>query len=1756
MIPPRPTDDRLYRLLPAIYRIRDVAQGEPLRALLAIIEQELQVVEADIDTLYDNCFIETCDNWVVPYIGDLLDVDELDSGNSIIAPDAESTGQGAYGLQERRAYVANTLAYRRRKGTMPVLEQLTQDVTGWRSRAVEFGRLVNTTQNLDRNLPHSLTVDIRANTNLEQVGTPFETQAAYSVEVRPMQQGGRYNVPNIGLYIWRLQSYPLTRVQARVLDSGHYTFHPAGPEQVPLFNQPQTKTITALASEINVPAVLRRPVLADELAGRRHTRYQGQHQTGNLTYFDTDPVLEIYLNGQPRALPPESILITDLGTDATSVASAYGLNEPLEWQPGNKIPWDGRDPQNPLLPPAYLVAVDPERGQMMMRPGLCPRRVEVSYFSGFSGDVGGGAYSRLATLSPKLKPSHLPISPWHWQVKQTDSASPNPLAIAMDAWNRMVVARYGLRMQTHIPLALITIQPVQVAKVRKSESEALPKFKPGWVQGLQVSRGVCPNEVVIRPGLAVDREGHLLELSGTWCLDVSTRFKDSILQQRDRPSLLVLYFKPTEQGNPIALGLVDEAILAGYSPGSVIPLAKLHFDEAGQLQNISQIVEDDFPQLQPGILQGFEVYTRPNTLETLIKPGIVVDQDGNVLVLVEPHPVALEEYQGSEPRLIAVPSMSPGQQIQLVSEAELDALQLPYILLGQLSVPQVTLANVVIQPDQIGRAPDIKIEGLSLRRVGQEIEIAAGTMQLSTDRRLCLKAPHRINLSAYAGRTLLLFLSDQPDQGLPLDFTLLPENEEAVYLGIVPVEPSAQSGDPLGLDQVDTGYIVVQDSGTYQGDMAIAVPPHSRLQIVAANGCRPHLQGHITLQGWQTPQQARGELSLNGLLVEGGVQVLPGSLGRLSLHHCTLVPQAGGICVDAQHESGISCDDRTFSLLAFVTYCLITLWRLIGQELGMKTKAPSMTMTQFLQTSWEQLLAGIVEVLMPHSQTAQSQLWGNISLAETKNNRLEIDLYRTLSGPLYLADTVPSLRIEGSAVDKGQLTRSSAVAIQAPGTTVDIRTTTILGRTTARQIEASDCLFTEKVTVLRHQEGCIRFSYVPVASRTPRRYQCQPDIALQAALGNIPGGVTALDFIPNSEDNKGYRVLLATARDGIFKFQQPSPDSTEPAAIEPDSVGENAAEGGATGEDTLAEQTSTLNQWQEINGDLPNRNLSVIAAYTWPIQTAATAVNSPQTTSQDVVLQQKELMLGTPTGEIFRLVRGLYAPTTESEPNWRVVSFSALNAAITQLYPDQIEGSGTVVIHRQETLLEERSLARITGQGTRFSHELQVEDVIVVEGQSWQVEQIGRSSGNSRLTLDRRTAKVSGAVSNTLSVGDTLTLNRLNQHQRWPQKISQTRKIVRLISTAAQGLTIRLDTPFGPEIEQGTPLPFTININTELSVKSVSPQGLTQTPPQGETATGEATATESELAESDTVPFQILHLWATTDGRGIWRGAITGQTWQPLNTGLTNYSVTTVVRDSQRHLWVGTLRSGVFLLTLADAGDRWVAENEGLTTRQVNALYTMKNGTLLAATDVGVFRFEHGNAWSELGEGLSDYDITAVTATNQHIFAGSRDGKVFRAEVFSSSDRELTWQPIALDLQGTDITALVVEPESGDVWVGSAAGEVFRLMGSYSQSADFELLAKAPDQPWKSIRAGRTTLATKLQILSQVQPSFTSICWGEPGYLQLRETIPASIRTGAENGSEMGIFNYLRQPQREKNLLTSFDEYLRFGLSAGIFYMT
>lgn len=199
----------LFQRLPELYRQRDAERDPPgqLEALLGPVELAFGRLHENIAGLYDDFFIETCADWVVPYLGDLL-------GTSPLAGDPWTL----------RADVADTIALRRRKGTVAAFERLTFDLTGWGVLALELRERLALSLHLNHlrpdvrppgifELPFSRAVRggtayVRSPATLSLLGTagdPF----ARSADVRRLA-GDRvpYNLPNIALFLCRL--LPLT----------------------------------------------------------------------------------------------------------------------------------------------------------------------------------------------------------------------------------------------------------------------------------------------------------------------------------------------------------------------------------------------------------------------------------------------------------------------------------------------------------------------------------------------------------------------------------------------------------------------------------------------------------------------------------------------------------------------------------------------------------------------------------------------------------------------------------------------------------------------------------------------------------------------------------------------------------------------------------------------------------------------------------------------------------------------------------------------------------------------------------------------------------------------------------------------------------------------------------------------------------------------------------------------------------------------------------------------------------------------------------------------------------------------------------------------------------------------------------------------------------------------------------------------------------------------------------------------------------
>lgn len=381
--------DQIYRLLPAVHQIRDGEQGEPLRAWLSIVGEQVQELQDDIEQLYDNWFIETSEDWVVPYIGDLVGFRRTTAVGEP-ADAVTDRGRRLNRFLYPRREIANLVRRRRRKGTLSVLEDMAKDVSGWPARAVEFSRLVNFFQNVRHPQPTmGRTFSIREQVTHPRVNTPFD-QVAHTVDVRQilnLPSVGWYHPRHLGLFVWRRKSFSATKVcPSRVCKTitcpaggksprnvQYYTFNRIGTES-PLAVKPVAEQDELhIADEANLPGLLYRHLLAGENSRARDTYYgMGGEIPKSLAIYarwssDTSTQL----------IPGSQVHVCDL-TEEGLIAFAQNL-------------------------PSRDVAVDPERGILLFGSKSPPIEVQASYHYTAAMELGGGEYERPVIEPPDFK---------------------------------------------------------------------------------------------------------------------------------------------------------------------------------------------------------------------------------------------------------------------------------------------------------------------------------------------------------------------------------------------------------------------------------------------------------------------------------------------------------------------------------------------------------------------------------------------------------------------------------------------------------------------------------------------------------------------------------------------------------------------------------------------------------------------------------------------------------------------------------------------------------------------------------------------------------------------------------------------------------------------------------------------------------------------------------------------------------------------------------------------------------------------------------------------------------------------------------------------------------------------------------------------------------------------------------------------------------------------------------------------------------
>jgi hypothetical protein len=427
--------EKLWEWIPGVYRHEDGVAVHPdtLRSLIELVATQAASARRSVDRLWEDQFAETADDWALAYIGELVGTRLLNALNR----------------RGRRADVARTIFYRRRKGTVAVLETLVRDIAGWDGVVVEaFRRLGRTPHRLDPPLmgrgaarsglvtrtPPGGFADLRRARGGDMIDGPFE-EYSRTVDVRQHRgRLGRFNIPKLNFHLFRQVAFRLPFVTPFDLGLDRYTFDPSG-RDVPLFRRSRRGTGDCLRPEewrieapircrllgearyvlqpVHIPVGLE-PQLAPwvGLVFKDEARFR-QTLSAVLTpaQFDANifPLLAAAITEDSPKLHLVAASDEETGlSTAEGVAVSLGAttaDPPIARErtiAANLETWG-----TGLGPPLdRLLAIDPDRGRfLLLAPPLAGTRVFVPvHFTGLFGPLGAGSYDRApepgATLLP------------------------------------------------------------------------------------------------------------------------------------------------------------------------------------------------------------------------------------------------------------------------------------------------------------------------------------------------------------------------------------------------------------------------------------------------------------------------------------------------------------------------------------------------------------------------------------------------------------------------------------------------------------------------------------------------------------------------------------------------------------------------------------------------------------------------------------------------------------------------------------------------------------------------------------------------------------------------------------------------------------------------------------------------------------------------------------------------------------------------------------------------------------------------------------------------------------------------------------------------------------------------------------------------------------------------------------------------------------------------------------------------------------
>lgn len=415
--------EKLWDWIPGVYRDADAAAQNQhvLRAIIQAIAEQAAVARRSIDRLWEDQSIEFCDDWVVPYHGDLV-------GTRLVP---------ALNARARRVDVARTIYYRRRAGTVTVLEQLILDMATWDGAVVEsFRRLGRTRHALDpvqspvgryTGTPAGGIADLRQPRGAELAHGTWDEYSHNADLSQHRGHTGRYGIPKLNHHIYRMQAYKVEAPTPYEFTPRQFTFDPSG-RDTPLFMpayHPEddcrrrlewdvagpircrllghaeyvlTQTaLDAVAPELSAPALVE---LTDYLGVRFRDEYRLRALLAtllNAAEFLADPAFYILLAAALTTDSAKATLVRDARAfKITQFVDPDVVQIPAERTlAGNLSAWGA----GLTLPAGKLLMVDPVRGRFWFPNIVPPEDTQVVYYHyGFSGDLGASTHDRRASV--------------------------------------------------------------------------------------------------------------------------------------------------------------------------------------------------------------------------------------------------------------------------------------------------------------------------------------------------------------------------------------------------------------------------------------------------------------------------------------------------------------------------------------------------------------------------------------------------------------------------------------------------------------------------------------------------------------------------------------------------------------------------------------------------------------------------------------------------------------------------------------------------------------------------------------------------------------------------------------------------------------------------------------------------------------------------------------------------------------------------------------------------------------------------------------------------------------------------------------------------------------------------------------------------------------------------------------------------------------------------------------------------------------